>query len=316
MTIKPPITCRIPFCYRLKPFVVFALLAFLPDVLLAQSTANHPFDGMSTIDISVAAAKRKYTKTASNHQGAIGAQAEVVSTVDFYSFNIVELKGRFLHEGWYPIPGDPLPGTVTVQAELIGSWQTAHFMLLDEADQLIENITLSVPAESAGSSTFLGTIEVPSQAFKVAVSGEDSDGVSFTITRPDIFRPQTVEVRFDSLFALVDAGVAQFSLSITNHGPLDTFQISVEDDMGVGVTSEVTAVELNMGETATTAINLQVPAVSSGLLDITITATAMGTSNPSSTNYGTTLARVQRFNLILNSGFEEGQPVNDGGTPQ
>ncbi|HET6566144.1 MAG TPA: hypothetical protein VFG52_12085, partial [Xanthomonadales bacterium] len=109
----------------------------------AQQSSTSPYDGMSAIDIMVAAAARK-SGSASQPDVPAGTQvATAGSTISFHRFDLVELTGRFQHEGWYPIPGDPLPGTATGLAQMVGTWQSIQFRLVSEANELIHEVALT-----------------------------------------------------------------------------------------------------------------------------------------------------------------------------
>lgn len=267
---------------------------------------------MSAIDIMVAAAARK---SGSASQAGVPAGTEATaaaSTVSFHRFDLVELTGRFQHEGWYPIPGDPLPGTATGLAEMVGDWQSIQFRLVSEADELIEEIALTSLAGGAQGPSFVGSFELPQQPFKVAVSGIDGEDSPFDVTWPTVYRPQLLEVRFDSPFGNFEPGPAVLSLKITNHGPADTFLLTAEDDMGVGVAITETELFLEQGATGTADVELVVPAISVGLLDITVSATASSNSDAGRSNSATTLVRTLRYNRVFDSGFEA--PQSGGGS--
>ncbi len=270
---------------------------------------------MSAIDIAVAAKLRNGQTQSASQVQALDRPTGVASPIDFYRFDLVELKGRFLHEGFFPIPGDPLPGTAIGQAVLLGPWESAQFRLVTEADDSIKDIDLKLENDETEGTTLTGTFDVPNQPFKVAVSGIDRDGLAYDITRTQVFRPQTVEIRFSPEFQLVSPGVALLHADITNQGPLDTFQISVEDDKDVGVSSSVPEIELAQDESGSVEFSLQVPAISSGILNITVTATVTGVNNSAVQNSGTTLARLEKFNLLQMDGFESGAEQEGGGDP-
>jgi len=283
----------------------YLVASFQIGAAWGQARQPHPFDGMSAIDIAVAARLKKGKPVPHSVATAFDTPSGVVSSVDFFKFDIVELKGRPLHQGELPIPGDPIPGNVIALAELHGPWVTAQFRLVTGADELIENITMNLPDGQTSGVDLLGNFDVPNQPFKVAVSGEDTDGTPFDITRTHVYRPQTVEVRFSPEFQNVEPGIAELSAEITNHGPTETFQISVEDNIGAGVSSDVSEVELAQDESSQIVVTLQVPMISSGVLDIKINATATGKTNSSIQNSGKTTARLERFELVIKDGFED-----------
>ncbi len=291
---------------RVRSPLIFCLLIVSASALAQPSEAS-PFDGMSAIDIAVAAALRKQERDAQVPSSLAEAPGATPSSITFFQCDIVELKGRFMHEGWYPIPGNPLPGTAATQVVLLGPWQTAEFRLIDEADDLLQELGLALDEEAPDGIIFLGTFDVPDQPFKMAVSGVDDQDVAYDVTCPKLFQPQTLEVRFDALFGLEKPGLIPLKLSITNHGPSGSFLLTVEDDMGVGASVDDEQVALDQDETIITTVHLNVPSISVGVLDITVTVTATGESEPERSNFGTTVVRVQKFNLIHDDGFEAPQ---------
>jgi hypothetical protein len=295
----------------LGPALVICLL-LLSGASQAQHSQGSPFDGMSAIDIEVAAALRKQDQEPHPTSSQLEIPAGTTPPVSFLQCDIVELRGRFMHEGWFPIPGNPLPGPATLQATLTGPLQTAEFRLIDVNEGLLQSLELDLADEAPDGKTYLGSFDVPDEPFKFAVSGVDDQDAAYDVVCPRVFQPRTIDVRFDALFNLVEPGVVPLSLVITNHGPSGTFLLSVEDDMGVGATIDDLQVELEQDESKATTVNLNVPAITVGVLDITVTATATSETDNGYAGYGSTLARVQKFNLILENGFESPQSEGEG----
>lgn len=269
----------------------------------AQQSSRSPYDGMSAIDIMVAAASRDQEDKSTVAQSPPEGASSSSSSLSFLDFHFVELTGRYQHEGWYPIPGQPLPGNATGLARVHGSWHSFQFRLITEAGELIEPVVLDFLAGDQ----FVGGFEIPDQPFKVAASGLDESDQAFDLIWPEVFRPRALELRFDSPFGTHQPGLVSLPLTITNYGVADSFQLSAEDDMGLGVSLTDTEIVIGQGQSGSTSVELIVPAISVGLLDIKITATAAGSSGPDSSNSASTLVRTERFNLILNSGFEARQ---------
>ncbi len=272
-----------------------------------QAKALHPMDGMSATDIAIAARLKREPTPGYSMPSVDGISQVIDTSVDFFKFEIVEEKGRYLHEGYFPIPGEPLPGNVTALAELLGQWQTAQFRLVTEAGDLIGNITLSLPDGVTEGMSLLGNFDVPNQPFRVAVSGVGTNSVPYDITQTRLFRPQTVEVRFYPEINIVDPGEVHLSAEITNFGPLETFQLVVQDDMGVGVSISPAEVELAAEASSMLDITLQVPNISSGILKMSVTATATGVNNNAIQNFGVAKAILEKFELIIMDSFESGR---------
>jgi hypothetical protein len=296
----------------LLKFVLCALLSAFAWILIpteahAEDSHSNRFDGMSAIDIAVAAALEKQKHTPESQINAADNVSGSPSSISFAACEIVELKGRFMHEGWYPIPGHPLPGTAVAKAVLLGPWQSAEFRLVDETDQLLGAITLALDEEAPDGMTFLGSFEVPEQPFRFAVSGTDASDELYDVVCSKTYQPQTLEVRFDELFVLAEPGLVPLELNITNHGPAGTFNLSVEDDMGVGASLDDSQLVIGEEETATTTVHLDVPNISVGVLDIVVTATVIRHGESDQGNFGTSQVRVQKFNLIHIDSFEVAQ---------
>ena len=152
-----------------------------------SASAASPYDGMSATDIAVAAAQDK-----SRQPPPRSAEKAVRGgSVTLSSFALVEMRGRFLHEGWYPIPGEPLPGPTAAQAVLLGPWQTAEFRLLDESNELLQQVTLARLDDDPTASHLTGSFDPPGQPFKVAVSGapRTSPPVGFRSERITVSSP-------------------------------------------------------------------------------------------------------------------------------
>ena len=268
-----------------------------------SASAASPYDGMSATDIAVAAARNNSLRTTPRSE----SEAVRDGSVTLYRFALVEMQMNSLHPGWFPIPGDPLPGPVAAEAVLLGPWQTAEFRLLDESNTLLRAVTLSRSDENPTGSQLTGSFELPTQPFKVAVSGVDASSAAYDITWPVVYRPQSVELRFAAGFMQVGSGPATLDLAITNHGPAQAFDLAVTNDMDQGVTITPSRLTLAQGETQNAQVTLGVPAISSGVLDITVTATATGATQSAANNFATTTIRTQRLNLLFDDNFEPAQ---------
>lgn len=293
----------------LLKFVSTALLLSLAWTLApletrADDSLASPFDGMSAIEIMVAAALEKKasspTASLSNTETPNGA----VLGLDFLACDLVEIKGRDLHEGEFPIPGNPLPGEATALVEFTGFAQSAQFRLVDVAGTPLENISLSPPSEQTASSTYLGNFTVPTQPFRIAAIGLDVSDQAFDITCERLYSPQTVTVRFDAENNIVQAGLNELPALITNHGPANTFLINAVTDLGITANTDLAEIALGEDESQFFTVRLVVPDISSGVLDIVVTATATAESEPSLFNQANSFLRIERFEQLFWDNFE------------
>jgi hypothetical protein len=283
--------------------LVYCIL-LLSGTAQAQSSSTSPFDGMSAIDIEVAAALLNPAADISGTSQSLDSPQTGASSVHFLQFDFVEVKGRPGHEGELPIPGEPQPGPGTAVAQLSGLAEAVQFRLVDESGALIELVDLQLPEGESLGFAYLGTLTVPSQPFRVAASGNDLDGLSFDVTWDRLFSPQMFEVRFDPELLMVEPGLAELGATVTNHGPTKTFAIDVVNNLGLDVSSNVLQLELAQGQSAPIVVSLDVPAISTGVLSITVTATVTSIDDPQASNHGNALARLERFERVFWNGFD------------
>ena len=116
----------------------------------------------------------------------------------FSRFDFVELKGRFAHEGLFPIDGDPIAGvSSTAMARLYGPYNSGFvgFMLRDESDGFIDEPMLSLGGDNAFEDDFVGAVTLQSGVrFRAYAIGEDENGFLFLRAYPPTFLPQSVQV--------------------------------------------------------------------------------------------------------------------------
>jgi hypothetical protein len=91
---------------------------------------------------------------------------------------------------------------------------------------------------------------------------------------------------------------------VTNHGPGGTFALGVGTDLGLDVTSNLSEVGLAEGESAPIVVTVTVPAISSGVLNILVTATATSIADAKITNQGNAVARTEKFEKVFWDGFD------------
>ena len=280
--------------------VVVSVLLLCTNAAPAQSRKPHPDDGKSAIEIAVTAELQRLkagipTKRATARPVTKGGS----SSATLLDVQLVELKGRPLHQGEFSIPGDPLVGSVMALATLYGA-NSAQFRLVDLADMPIQDITL-LPSDVQ----YNGSFVAPNEPFKIAVSGQDTDNVAFDFIFDQVFTPQIVEVRFEFDIQTVSPGSIDFNVDITNFGSADTFNIVADNDMGFPISTDLSSIPLSQDGSGQIVVTLDLPTLSVGVLNTTLTVTATGVTDPTSTNHGISVAVLERFGLLFRQGFEQ-----------
>jgi len=270
----------------------------------AQSPKSSPFDGMSAIDIKVAAALRHKAEAASGQLPQFESAATSTSGFGFLRCDLVELNGHPLHPGEFPIPGDPLPGTALARVEFNQFAQDTEFRLMNESGGLLQLIDLSAPGSQSASTTFQGSFTVPNEPFRIAATGEDLEGQPFDVSCERLYSPQTVEVEIDPANALVSPGNYELTAVITNHGLQNTFAIDASSDLGIAVNASQPSVVLGPDESASITLSLLIPQIASGVLDIGVTVNAVAEGNPNLHNQASATLWVERFETVFGDNFE------------
>ena len=105
----------------------------------------------------------------------------------FDSFELVEMRGRPGHEGWFPIKRNVKKGeTIDCKATLSGSVFGAVFELIARDGSVIA----AVPMKPVGSDgDYHARCAIPSSPFRVSVSGRDAAGAPFRRIGPGVRTP-------------------------------------------------------------------------------------------------------------------------------
>jgi hypothetical protein len=209
----------------------------------------------------------------------------------FSRFDFVELKGRFAHEGLFPIDGDPITGvSSTAMARLYGPYNSGFvgFMLRDESDGFIDEPTLTLGGDNAFEDDFVGPVTLqPGVRFRAYAIGEDDKGFLFLRAYPPTFLPQSVQV--EALYLDSDlemyAGeeyIARFR--VTNRGNGDTFTITTANEGGWIKEVSYNEIILNTDESIEIEVILDVPEDTPDETVFVMTLVAMSTTNPDTQN--------------------------------
>ena len=113
--------------------------------------------------------------------------------IQFSSFEFLQLYITH-HAGSSVIKGEPTKDArFCVEAKLYGeeAIATAKFEAVDERGNVIQKISIERQADANGGSGFYGVMKVPDRPFRVVISGEGVDGLSYSRTYERLFRPTT-----------------------------------------------------------------------------------------------------------------------------
>ncbi|HEX4602380.1 MAG TPA: hypothetical protein VH724_00155 [Candidatus Angelobacter sp.] len=200
------------------------------------------------------------------------------------SFNFVILTGRIAHEGYFPIPGQPVVGdTQTVVARVNGNTSNINFTLVSETGGLLQPLTLTQGDPNAMPDDFVGTAALPTQPFRVLAVGKDGSGATFQRTLSVLFRPETVRVTPTTFLSdgLPQGVATSLVFAVQNLGAADTFTMSANDGAFFVSSVSPSSLTLPAGGTGNVTVNLFVPlSAASGTNDsVTLLATSTTDSN-------------------------------------
>ena len=207
-------------------------------------------------------------------------QLRVTAVSDFMleTAEFVEPGGPLTHFASFKIAGQPVVGRpATLSVTATGPpMQSYEFALISEQGRVIEQVTL----EERGEQQWEGTVNVPAEAFRVAVSGKDQSGTPYQRWSKAPFRPELVEVRAVSRTAILQAGSeSQVSFAVRNAGPdAASFGIVASDDRRLVTRVEPVLLDLAPGAEQQVSVWLKVPpgTIAETADVVTVTASTLG----------------------------------------
>jgi hypothetical protein len=185
--------------------------------------------------------------------------------------------------GSFKLAGQPVVGRpATLSVAATGPpMQSYEFGLLSEQGRVIEQVTLT----EIGEQQWEGTVNVPAEPFRVAISGKDQSGMPYQRWSREPIRPELVEVRAVSRTAVLQAeseGAVFFA--VRNAGPeAASFGIAASDERRFVTRVEPVLLDLAPGVERQVSVWLKVPPGTSAETPdvLTVTASSLG-SRPSS----------------------------------
>jgi hypothetical protein len=200
------------------------------------------------------------------------------------SFFFVEMRGIPEHAGFAPIDGKPLAGLPAVGlARILGSYRTAHFSLTDENGTWLRALDLAPGGEAvADPGQFLGSVDLPSQPFRIRIEGTTSDDSPYSVTTAEVYRAEPIRIRLTSISGTLQPGsVATVSSELTNTGPDRTGVATGVVSGNAQIISIVpSVVQIQPGIAAGPEITIQLPAspIQDELIKVTLSISSTAPS--------------------------------------
>jgi von Willebrand factor A domain-containing protein 7 len=206
--------------------------------------------------------------------------------LDIVTSEFVRPGGRPGHEGLFRIAGQPIAGEpsnvrIVLTDEEVKSTQ---FSFVSEQGTTLGALDLG----DAGDHEFSGGVQLPTEPFRVAVTGLDATGAAYQRLHAGLFHAESVEVTIPGDYDSLKAGTSsEITSTIRNAGAPATFKIIAADGHRYVKNVEPQEVTLGTGESITVKIRIAVPAAATAVdaIDVTVTASSQG---PRATMNGTT----------------------------
>ena len=216
--------------------------------------------------------------------GRFSLRVNAESDFDLMTAEFVESGGPLTQGGSFKIAGEPVPGRpATLSVVVFGpAMKSYEFALLSEQGRALKKLTLAQQSEQR----WEGSVDVPPEPFRIAVSGVDQAGARYQRSSTAPFHPELVEVRGPGLVATLPAGSeSRLSFTIRNAAPdAVSYGIAASDDRGFVTRVQPVVLDLDAGAERPVAIWLKVPADAVAETTDILTVTASSISQRRTSN--------------------------------
>jgi hypothetical protein len=236
--------------------------------------------------------------------GRYWLEAKAQSDLYIVSAEFVKKGGRPGHEGLFRIQGEPVTGTsalleVSLSARRI---ETNEFYLVTEEGQTIEKLAMHGVNSDRQFLQFVGNVDLPSQPFRVAVEGSDSNGKPYQRFFPNLFHVEGVEVSARSDFdELPQGSTKQVAFTVRDMAVPRTFKITVTDAHQFVGKVEPKELTLGAGETGTVLVDLTVPQGAAPGVGDNVVFLATSVAGPATSNFSV-------VHFLVSSGASQNLP--------
>ena len=223
--------------------------------------------------------------------GRFWMEVQAQSDIYFVGVEFVEKGGRPAHEGLFRIQGQPLAGSsamlqISVSAK---ATQSAEFYLVTEQAGPIQKLQMHAVNSDPEIAEFMGSVDLPSVPFRVAVSGRDLSGKHYQRFFSNLFHAESVEVSAKPEFDELSPGSTRtIGFSVRNIGVPRTFNITVTDSHRFISEVEPKQLMLGAGESGTVLVHVTVPADAAPGRGEDVVMVAASTAGPPTSNSSVT----------------------------
>ena len=219
--------------------------------------------------------------------GRFWMEVQAQSDIYFVGAEFVERGGRPGHEGLFRIQGQPVAGssaTLQVSASARATKST-EFYLVNEQGEAIQKLQMQAVNSDPEVPEFVGSVDLPSVSFRVAMKGRDSNGKQYQRFFSNLFHAESVEVSAKPDFDDLPAGsTQQIAFTVRNIGFSRTFNITVTDSHHFVGRVEPKQLTLGAGESGIVRVDLTVPAGTATGLGEDLVIVAASTVGPPTSN--------------------------------
>jgi hypothetical protein len=219
--------------------------------------------------------------------GRYWTEAQAQSDIFFVAVEFVKEGGRPGHEGLFRIQGQPLAGTpATLQASLsAAATRTTEFYLVTERGEDFQKLPMHAVNSDREFLEFAGSVDLPAVPFRVAVTGQDTNGKQFQRFYSSLFHAESVELSSKLDFDELPPGsTRQVAFTVRNIGFPRTFKLTVTDAHKFVSKVEPIELALGAGESGTVRVDLTVPTATAPGAGDDLVIVAASTAGPPTSN--------------------------------
>ena len=219
--------------------------------------------------------------------GRFWMEVQAQSDIYFVGAEFVERGGRPGHEGLFRIQGQPVAGSsATLQVSISSrATKSTEFYLVTEQGEAIQKLQMQAVNSDPEVPEFVGSVDLPSVSFRVAMKGWDSNGKQYQRFFSNLFHAESVEVSAKSDFDDLPAGsTQQIAFTVRNIGFSRTFNITVTDSRHFVGRVEPKQLTLGAGESGIVRVDLTVPTGTAAGLGEDLVIVAASTVGPPTSN--------------------------------
>jgi len=226
-------------------------------------------------------------------KGRFWVRTEAQSELYFVDAEFVREAGRPGHEGLFRIEGQPVAGKPATLRATVSTTEarSTEFYLVTEGGERIQKADMRAVSTSDDMNEYLGTVQLPSLPFRLAVAGLDANNAPYQRFFSNLFHAESVEVSWNRTDGELAAGsTTQTVFTVRNTGEARTFQLTVTDAHQFVSRVEPREFVLGAGQSVTIRLDLKVPAgtragTSDDVIVIATSTSGSSTSNSSIARY-------------------------------